>query len=122
MCKYRPVARSKLRSGNGGAPGDLCCPSLIDSPLREEEAEELGRLLKALGDPVRLRLISMVASQVEVCSCDLEGPLGRSQPTISHHTKILVEAGLLVGEKRGHWMWWRVDEARFAAIRKALGG
>jgi ArsR family transcriptional regulator, arsenate/arsenite/antimonite-responsive transcriptional repressor len=101
---------------------DLCCPSLIDTPLAEEEAEELGRVLRALGDPVRLRLISLVASRPEVCSCDLERPLGKSQPTISHHTKVLAEAGLLIGEKRGHWMWWRVDETRFAAIRKALGG
>jgi ArsR family transcriptional regulator, arsenate/arsenite/antimonite-responsive transcriptional repressor len=106
----------------GNVASDLCCPSLIDTPLEEQEAEELGRVLKALGDPVRLRLISLVASQPEVCSCDLEGPLGKSQPTISHHTKVLMEAGLLVGEKRGHWMWWRVDETRFAAIRKVLGG
>ena len=90
---------------------DLCCPSLVDAPLDEAEAAELGRVLAALGDPVRLRLLSLVASQTEVCSCDLERPLGKSQPTISHHTKVLAEAGLLIGEKRGHWVWWRVDEA-----------
>jgi ArsR family transcriptional regulator, arsenate/arsenite/antimonite-responsive transcriptional repressor len=101
---------------------DLCCPSLVDTPLAEQEAAELGRVLAALSDPVRLRLLSLVASQAEVCSCDLERPLGKTQPTISHHTKVLVEAGLLVGERRGRWVWWRVDQARFAAIRKALGG
>ena len=101
---------------------DLCCPSLVDTPLDEDEAAELGRVLAALGDPVRLRLLSLVASGTEVCSCDLERPLGKTQPTISHHTKVLVEAGLLIGEKRGRWVWWRVDETRFAAIRKTLGG
>jgi ArsR family transcriptional regulator len=104
------------------APTDtLCCSSLVDAPLAEAEAVELGRTFGALADPVRLRLLSLVASQVEVCSCDLEGPLGRSQPTISHHTKVLAEAGLIVGEKRGRWMWWRADPDRLAAVRKALG-
>ena len=101
--------------------GELCCAPITDFPLNETEAAELAHALAALADPVRLRLLSLVASRTEVCSCDLEGPLGRSQPTISHHTKVLVEAGLLVGEKRGRWMWWHVDTDRFAAIRKALG-
>jgi ArsR family transcriptional regulator, arsenate/arsenite/antimonite-responsive transcriptional repressor len=101
---------------------DLCCPSLVEAPIDEDEAAELGRVLAALGDPVRLRLLSLVASQPEVCSCDLEGPLGKTQPTISHHTRVLVEAGLLIGERRGRWVWWRVDETRFAAVRRALGG
>jgi ArsR family transcriptional regulator, arsenate/arsenite/antimonite-responsive transcriptional repressor len=122
MCQDRRVAKGKAKPTDGNVASDLCCPSVIDTPLGEEEAEDLGRVLRALGDPVRLRLISLVASQPEVCSCDLERPLGKSQPTISHHTKVLAEAGLLIGEKRGHWMWWRVDETRFAAIRKVLGG
>jgi ArsR family transcriptional regulator, arsenate/arsenite/antimonite-responsive transcriptional repressor len=127
MCKYEAMAQGEPRAAQASAAGDLCCSSLIgssliDTPLGEEEAVELGRVLSALSDPVRLRLLSLVASRVEVCSCDLELPLGKTQPTVSHHTKVLVEAGLLVGEKRGRWMWWRVDEARFAAIRKALGG
>jgi DNA-binding transcriptional ArsR family regulator len=122
MCQDEWVAKGKAKATECSVAGDLCCASLIDAPLGEEEAEDLGRVLRALGDPVRLRLISLVASKPEVCSCDLERPLGKSQPTISHHTKVLVEAGLLIGEKRGHWMWWRVDETRFAAIRKVLGG
>jgi ArsR family transcriptional regulator len=101
---------------------ELCCPSVVAAPLGEAEATELSRVLAALADPVRLRLISLVASRVEVCSCDLEVPLGKSQPTVSHHTKVLADAGLLVGEKRGRWMWWRVDPQRLAAVRKALGG
>jgi ArsR family transcriptional regulator, arsenate/arsenite/antimonite-responsive transcriptional repressor len=101
---------------------DLCCASVVDAPLDEAEAVELANVLAALSDPVRLRLLSIVSSQDEVCSCDLEGPLGRSQPTVSHHTKVLAEAGLIVGEKRGRWMWWRVDSDRLAAVRSALGG
>jgi ArsR family transcriptional regulator len=107
---------------NAGRDDDPCCSSLTEAPLSEDDAVELGRLFGALSDPVRLRLLSLVASQVEVCSCDLEGPLGRSQPTISHHTKVLAEVGLIVGEKRGRWMWWRADPARLAAVRTALGG
>jgi ArsR family transcriptional regulator len=104
-----------------GRTDALCCSSVVDAPLAEAEAVVLGRTFGALADPVRLRLLSLVAAQIEVCSCDLEGPLGRSQPTISHHTKVLAEAGLIVGEKRGRWMWWRVDPERLAVIRKALG-
>ncbi len=101
---------------------DLCCASLVEAPLDEQEARELALVLAALADPVRLRLLSIVASRDEVCSCDLEAPLGKSQPTVSHHTKVLSEAGLLVGEKRGRWMWWRVDPGRLATVRQALGG
>jgi ArsR family transcriptional regulator, arsenate/arsenite/antimonite-responsive transcriptional repressor len=100
----------------------LCCGSVTEAPLAEAEANELARVLGALADPVRLRLLSLVASQVEICSCDLERPLAKSQPTISHHTKVLSDAGLLVGEKRGRWMWWRVEPERLGAVRKALGG
>ena len=101
---------------------EMCCSSLTEAPLSETEADELARVLGALADPVRLRLLSLVAAQDEVCSCDLEVPLGKSQPTVSHHTRVLSEAGLLVGEKRGRWMWWRVEADRLTAVRKALGG
>ncbi len=102
--------------------GALCCAPVTSAPLSEAEAAELARVLAALADPVRLRLLSLVAAQHEICSCNLEGPLGKSQPTVSHHTKVLAEAGLLVSEKRGRWVWWRVDEAQLVAVRKALGG
>ena len=65
-------------------------------------------IFAALGDPVRLRMLSLIAAELEVCSCALEAPLGKSQPTISHHTRILADAGLIEGEKRGRWMWWHV--------------
>jgi ArsR family transcriptional regulator len=101
---------------------ELCCPPLTEAPLSIEDAAELASVLAALGDPVRLRLLSLVAAQDEVCSCHLEEPLGRSQPTISHHTKILAGAGLIVGERRGKWMWWRIVPERLALLRKLLGG
>jgi ArsR family transcriptional regulator len=93
---------------------------LSAAPLAANEAGELAKVFAALGDPVRLRLLSVVAAGGEVCSCDLEGPLGKSQPTISHHTSALADAGLLTGEKRGRWMFWRVVPERLAALRAAL--
>jgi len=100
----------------------LCCASVVETPLSQAEAAGLAHLLAALADPIRLQLFSLVAAQSEVCSCDLEAPLGRSQPTISHHTKLLAEAGLIVGEKRGRWVWWRIEPTRLADVRRALGG
>jgi ArsR family transcriptional regulator len=96
-----------------------CCP-LLSSKLNEQEAAELARVFAALADPVRLRLLSLVASEDEVCSCALEEPLGKSQPTVSHHTRTLAEAGLIVGEKRGKWTWWRVVPERLTALRQVL--
>ena len=98
-----------------------CCPSILDSPLDEAEAEVLAGGFAALSDPVRLRLLSLIAATDEVCSCDLLEPLGRAQPTVSHHTKALADAGLIIGEKRGRWVWWRVVPERVAALRDALG-
>ena len=99
---------------------DVCCASVMDEMLTEDDAVELARVFAALGDPVRLRILSMIASCGECCSCDLEEPLGKSQPTISHHTKALAEAGLISGEKRGRWVWWSVVPERMAAVRAAL--
>jgi ArsR family transcriptional regulator len=98
-----------------------CCPSISDAPLDEAAAEELARAYAALADPVRLRLLSLIADAGEVCACDLLGPLGRSQPTVSHHTKALSEAGLIRGEKRGRWVWWSIVPERMAELRDALG-
>jgi ArsR family transcriptional regulator len=116
------MTKTKATTSTPVADDGLCCSSVVDAPLNETEATELARVLGALADPVRLRLLSLVASQIEICSCDLEAPLGKSQPTISHHTKVLADAGLLVGEKRGRWMWWRVEPTRLASVRTALGG
>jgi ArsR family transcriptional regulator len=116
------VAPTQTKTIPVTSTGELCCGSVVDAPLHETEAYELAKVLAALADPVRLRLLSLVASRTEICSCDLESPLGKSQPTVSHHTRVLADAGLLVGEKRGRWVWWRVEPARLAAVRAALGG
>ena len=101
---------------------NTCCPSILAAPLAAVEAEELARGFAALADPVRLRLLSMIATADEVCSCNLVGPLGKAQPTISHHTKALSDAGLIVGEKRGRWVYWRAVPERLDALRAALAG
>jgi ArsR family transcriptional regulator len=100
-------------------PG-FCCQPLLATPLSVDEAEELSRLFTALGDPVRLRLLSLIATAGPVCACDLVGPVGRSQPTISHHTKALAEVGLITGEKRGRWVWWSIVPSRLELLRTTL--
>ena len=105
-----------IRQADAGA----CCPSVLAAPLDEGEAEVLAQSFAALADPVRLRLLSLVAAADEVCSCELQDPLRKSQPTISHHTKALADAGLIVGERRGRWVYWRVVPARLEALRAAL--
>jgi len=101
--------------------GSACCAPLLAAALDAAQADELAAAFSALADPVRLRLLSLVAEAGEVCSCDLLEPLGKSQPTVSHHTKILSEAGLIVGEKRGRWVWWSVVPDRLDQLRMALG-
>ncbi len=96
-----------------------CCPPISAAPLAEEEAVELARAFAALADPVRLRLLSLVAAAGEICSCDLLEPLGKSQPTISHHTRVLSEAGLIAGDKRGRWVWWSIVPERLARLSAA---
>lgn len=99
---------------------EVCCPSVVAEPLATADAEDLARVFAALSDPVRLRLLSLVANAGEICSCDLQDPLGKAQPTISHHTKVLADAGLIEGEKRGRWVWWRIVPERLGALRAAL--
>ena len=99
---------------------ESCCGSVLTAPLSQPDAEVLARGFAALADPVRLRLLSMIAATDEACSCDLLQPLGKSQPTISHHTKALVEAGLIAGEKRGRWVYWKVVPERIEALRQGL--
>ena len=91
--------------------------------VTEDRAGDLAQMFKALGDPVRLRLLSLVASSVggEVCVCDLTAPFALSQPTISHHLTVLREAGLLDCERRGTWVWYRVVPAGLAQLAAVLG-
>lgn len=102
-------------------PIACCAPVRVDS-LDEPQAAMLAQSFAALADPVRLRLLSFVAStDGEVCACDLVEPSGRSQPTVSHHMKILVDAGLVSREKRGLWVWYRAVPERLDALRAVLG-
>jgi ArsR family transcriptional regulator len=97
-----------------------CCSPIAGGAMSEIEAGDIAQIFGALSDPVRLRMLSLIASQSEVCSCALESPLGKSQPTISHHTRVLLEAGLIAGEKRGRWMWWRVVPDRLNVVARIL--
>jgi len=105
-----------------GSPGDSCCPVVLSTPLTDEKASELAGAFAVLADPVRLRLLSLLASAPagEACVCELVEPLGRSQPTVSHHLKILAGAGLITGEKRGRWVWYRVVPERVDLLRSVL--
>lgn len=87
-----------------------CCPGLVTAPLDDVQAADLAKIFKALGDPVRLRLLSMIASRSggEVCVCDLTPAFDLSQPTISHHLKLLRQAGLIDCERRGTWVYYWV--------------
>jgi ArsR family transcriptional regulator len=101
---------------------EACCEPLLAGALSEAEAEDLAAAFKVLADPARLRLLSIVANANagEACGCELVEPLGRSQPTISHHLSVLTDAGLLTREKRGKWAWYRAVPERLAVLRDAL--
>jgi ArsR family transcriptional regulator len=100
----------------------VCCPPLSAAPLPADAAAPLARAFSALGDPVRLRLLSLLltAEGGQVCACDLVDPVGKSQPTVSHHLKVLREAGLVTGTRRGQNIWYAVAPAQVAALRGVL--
>jgi ArsR family transcriptional regulator len=97
-----------------------CCPPLLRQPLDASEADTLARTLRVLADPARLRLLSLIAAVDEACVCDLTQPVGLSQPTVSHHLKVLHEAGLVNREQRGRWVYYRARPERLAPISDAL--
>jgi ArsR family transcriptional regulator, arsenate/arsenite/antimonite-responsive transcriptional repressor len=101
---------------------DVCCSPLTGGVLDLESAERLARLFKALGDPTRVRLLSMIAATDggEACICDLTAPVGLSQPTVSHHMKQLVDAGLVTREQRGKWAYYAVVSEALAALGESL--
>ena len=101
-----------------------CCSPLIAAPLSEDTAERIAPLLKAIADPVRLRLLSLVAAHEggEACVCDLNDAFDLSQPTISHHLKVLHEAGLLDRSKRGVWVYYRVHQEALDDLAALIGG
>lgn len=99
---------------------ELCCAPVLEAPIAADEAEVLAGTLRAIADPVRLRLLSLIGTTDEMCACDLPALVDRSQPTVSHHLKVLVTAGLLRREQRGKWAWYRVDRDRLATLQAAL--
>jgi ArsR family transcriptional regulator len=99
-----------------------CCEPVLVTAVGAAEADDLAAAFKVLSDPIRLRLLSLIASAPggEMCACDLPTPVGRSQPTVSHHLSILADAGLLEREQRGKWAWFSVVPERVAVLRDAL--
>lgn len=99
-----------------------CCAPLLDEPLEQSEAVSLAEWFGVLSDPTRLRLLSLIAAAGEACAaCDLVEPIGVSQPTVSHHLKVLREAGLVESEKRGRWVYYRPVPERLRVLGRALG-
>lgn len=104
------------------SPRVTCCAPLVKKPLDQKDAEQLATTLKALADPARLRLLSIVASSAEqeACVCDLIDPIGLSQPTVSHHLKVLTEAGFLTRSKRGTWAYYRLVPQSLEQVSELL--
>ena len=119
MAGSETTATARSAAANA-APG-LCCAPLSTAPLSDGDAVELAVLFKALADPVRLKLVSVIAAAGEGCACDFPELTGKSQPTVSHHLKLLTDAGILEREQRGKWAWFSLNEDRLAQIQAALG-
>jgi ArsR family transcriptional regulator len=121
-CQYRRMSKSLLELTPVQAVA--CCSPLTRDPLSAEQAARIAPLVKALADPVRLRLLSLVASHAdgEACVCDLNDAFDLSQPTISHHLKLLHETGLLDREKRGVWVYYRLNSTALGDLSALLGG
>ena len=121
ICQYRSVSISLTVLSP--AETAACCAPLTAAPLTMEQAEQVVPLLKALADPVRLRLMSLIASREggEACICDLTEAFDLSQPTISHHMKVLHEAGLVDRDKRGVWVYYRVRPQALASLAALIG-
>jgi ArsR family transcriptional regulator, arsenate/arsenite/antimonite-responsive transcriptional repressor len=99
-----------------------CCSPVTGGALDQDAAERLARVFKALGDPARVRLVSLIAASDggEACICDLTGPVGLSQPTVSHHMKLLVDAGFMHREQRGKWAYYRLVDEALSSLAQAL--
>jgi ArsR family transcriptional regulator, arsenate/arsenite/antimonite-responsive transcriptional repressor len=108
-----------MRIMKSSKPALSCCPPLLAGKLVPEEALQLAALFRVLSEPARLQMLSSIAAQVdgEVCACELVESLGLSQPTISHHLKVMYEAGLLEKERRGTWIYYRIVQARLTALK-----
>lgn len=122
ICQYRQVSKSLIELTP--VQTVACCSPLVQDPISREQADRIAPLLKAVADPVRLRLLSLVASHAdgEACVCDLNDAFELSQPTISHHLKVLHDVGLLERSKRGVWVYYRAKTDALADLAKLLGG
>jgi ArsR family transcriptional regulator len=99
---------------------EACCAPLATAPLGAAQAEDMAGALRVLADPARLRLVSLLATTQEACVCELTIPLGLSQPTVSHHLKVLSEAGLIERERRGRWVFYRLRPEPLEALATAV--
>ena len=99
-----------------------CCPPLLAGQITAAEAAQLATIFRVLGEPARLQLLSLIAAQPsgEVCACELVETLGLSQPTVSHHLKVMYTAGLLSKERRGTWIYYRIVSAQLGALQAVL--
>jgi ArsR family transcriptional regulator, arsenate/arsenite/antimonite-responsive transcriptional repressor len=113
-CQYRNMKLSPALSN--------CCPPLLIGNLKADDAVKIASLFRVLGEPARLQLLSFIAAQPggEACVCKLTQPLGLSQPTVSHHLKVMYEAGLLQKERRGNWIYYRIVLESISSLRNAL--
>jgi ArsR family transcriptional regulator len=103
-------------------PISNCCAPLLSGHLNHQKAEQLAAVFRVLGEPARLQVLSLIAAQPtgEACVCELTQPLGLSQPTVSHHLKVMYEAGLLQKERRGTWIYYRLVPERFELLQRIL--
>ena len=114
-CQYpRPMNLPK--------PTPCCCPPLLSCRLEPDELSDIARIFRVLGEPARLQLLNLIATQPsqEVRACELVETLGLSQPTVSHHLKVMYEAGLLTKERRGSWIYYHIVQQRLTELRSAL--
>lgn len=120
------MPRTSVRPAGSLPAPDLavCCSPVTGAALDSATAERLAGVLKALGEPTRLRLVSLIAAHqgAEACVCELTGPVGLTQPTVSHHLKVLVDAGLIEREQRGKWAYYRLVPGVLGTLAEVLAG
>lgn len=122
VCAHKAGEQSVNSPQHLPLAGPQCWPAGLALPMPRESAEELSKLFKAVADPARLQILALVgaADQGEMCACDFTDALGLSQPTVSHHLRILTEAGLLTRSQRGTWAWFTMNRDRLQQLAAAL--
>jgi len=111
-----------IRNMNLAKSIPICCSPLFSGHLKPDEAVQMAAIFRVLGEPARLQLLNLIAAQPtgEACVCQLTEPLGLSQPTVSHHLKVMYEAGLLEKERRGTWIYYRIVPSRIESLRNTF--